>query len=257
MSRFSLLILSFLFMAVPAAIVAGQPAPPADLLDALRLGGYVIVLRHGATNADVGKDGMSNPNKTAHGRTSAQRRRPRPGHRGRRGAAQARHWRQPCHDQSVAARGRHRNAARRRRGRHPSWIWPRPAPPSTPEESDRRADILRKLVGTHAGPDNLVIVTHKPNLIEAFGNSLADMREGEAAVFEPDVTGDGYRVVARFQASDWELLVQPVRRGAEPRTALRGAQTRAAHELRAGSEIRNSEGAGRLKSCWRYLVATK
>jgi broad specificity phosphatase PhoE len=78
-------------------------------------------------------------------------------------------------------------------------------------ENDRRADILRKLVGYHAGPENLVIVTHRPNLIEAFGASLADMREGEAAVFEPDFTGDGYRVVARFQADDWDLLVQAAR----------------------------------------------
>jgi hypothetical protein len=37
------------------------------------------------------------------------------------------------------------------------------------------------------------------------------MREGEAAVFEPDFTGDGYRVVARFQASDWDLLAQAAR----------------------------------------------
>ena len=37
------------------------------------------------------------------------------------------------------------------------------------------------------------------------------MREGEAAVFEPDFTGDGYRVVARFQAGDWDLLVQAAR----------------------------------------------
>jgi hypothetical protein len=56
-----------------------------------------------------------------------------------------------------------------------------------------------------------VIVTHKPNLIEAFGSSLADMREGEAAVFEPDATGDGYRVVARFQANDWGLLIEAAR----------------------------------------------
>jgi hypothetical protein len=79
------------------------------------------------------------------------------------------------------------------------------------EENDRRADHLRKLVGYHSGPDNFVIVTHRPNLIEAFGSSLADMREGEAAVFEPDFTGDGYRVVARFQVSDWDLLVQAAR----------------------------------------------
>jgi hypothetical protein len=78
-------------------------------------------------------------------------------------------------------------------------------------ENERRGDILRKLVGYHSGSDNLVIVTHRPNLIEAFGGSLADMREGEAVVFEPEFTGDGYRVVARFQASDWDLLVQASR----------------------------------------------
>ncbi len=79
MSRFRLLLLCVLLMAIPAAIVASQPPPPADLLDALRLGGYVIVLRHGATNTDVAKDGMSNPNRKRRGRTAAQRRRPRPG----------------------------------------------------------------------------------------------------------------------------------------------------------------------------------
>lgn len=56
-----------------------------------------------------------------------------------------------------------------------------------------------------------MIVTHRPNLIEAFGASLADMREGEAAVLEPDYTGDGYRVVARFQVDDWDLLVEAAR----------------------------------------------
>ena len=66
MSRFRLLLLCVLF-ALPAAIVAIQPAPPADLLDALRLGGYVIVLRHGATSTDAGKDGMSNPNRNGAG----------------------------------------------------------------------------------------------------------------------------------------------------------------------------------------------
>src|ERR1700743_1075669 len=60
MSGLRLLLLCVLFIAVPAAVVMSQPAPPADLLDTLRLGGYVIVLRHGATNADVAKDGMSN-----------------------------------------------------------------------------------------------------------------------------------------------------------------------------------------------------
>ena len=203
-------LLCVLFMAVPAAIVASQPAPPADLLDALRIGGYVIVLRHGATNADVGKDGMGNPDKT------------------------------PMGERQLSDSGRAQAIAvgegLRRLGIGVSLVMTSPlqravdtatllgvgevrinpdlteaGPAISREESDRRADILRKLVGTHAGSDNLVIVTHRPNLIEAFGASLADMREGEAAVFEPDLTGDGYRVVARFQASDWDLLVQASR----------------------------------------------
>jgi broad specificity phosphatase PhoE len=210
MSRFRLLLLCVLFMAVPAAIVASQPAPPADLLDALKLGGYVIVLRHGATSADAAKDGMSNPGKKSAGERQLS------------DAGRA---------QAVAI-----GEGLRKLGIRVGLVMSSPLQravdtatllgvgevkinPGLSEagtaisrgENDRRADILRKLVGHYSGPDNFVIVTHRPNLIEAFGSSLADMREGEAAVFEPDFTGDGYRVVARFQARDWDLLVQAAR----------------------------------------------
>ena len=210
MSSLRLLLLCVLFIAVPAAVVMSQPAPPTNLLDTLRLGGYVIVLRHGATNADAARDGMSNPA----GKPVGER---QLGDSGR--------------TQAIAI-----GEGLRKLGIHVGVVMTSPLQRAVDtatllavgevkvnpylaeagtaisrEENDRRADILRKLVGTHAGPDNLVIVTHKPNLIEAFGNSLADMREGEAAVFETDVSGDGYRVVARFQASDWELLVQAAR----------------------------------------------
>jgi broad specificity phosphatase PhoE len=210
MSGFRSLVLCVLIFALPAAIVASQPAPPADLLDALRLGGHVIVLRHGATTPDAGKDGMSNPNRNAAG------------------------------DRQLSAAGRAQAIAigegLRKLGIRAGLVMTSPLQRAVDtatllgvgevrinpylaeagaaisrEDSERRADILRKLVGYHAGPDNLVIVTHKPNLIEAFGASLADMREGEAAVFEPDPAGDRYRVVARFQADDWDLLVAAAR----------------------------------------------
>jgi broad specificity phosphatase PhoE len=202
--------LCVLFMAVPAAIVAGQPAAPADLLDTLRLGGYVIVLRHGATNSDVAKDGMSNPAK------------PTAGERQLSDAGRA---------QAIAI-----GEGLRKLGIRVGLVMTSPLQRAVDtatllgvgevkinpdlaeagaaisrEENDRRADHLRKLVGYHSGPDNFVIVTHRPNLIEAFGSSLADMREGEAAVFEPEFTGGGYRVVARFQVSDWDLLVEAAR----------------------------------------------
>jgi broad specificity phosphatase PhoE len=204
------LLLAVLFIAVPAAVVMSQPAPPADLVDALRLGGYVIVLRHGATNSDVAKDGMSNPAGNAAGERQlsdsgrAQAIAIGAGLRKlgiRVGVVMTSPLQRAVETASLLAVGEVK-------------INPYLAEAGTAisrEENDRRADILRKLVGYHSGPDNLVIVTHKPNLVEAFGRSLADMREGEAAVFEPDFTGAGYRVLARFQPRDWDLLVEAAR----------------------------------------------
>ena len=206
------LLLCVVLMVAPVAIVASQPAPPADLLDALRGGGYVIVLRHGATSADVAKDGMSNPNK----KPAVERQ------LSDAGRAQAiaigeglRKLGIRIGDVMTSPLQRAVDTATLLRAGEVK-INPFLAEAGTAvsrEENDRRADILRKLVGYHVGPDNLVIVTHRPNLIEAFGASLADMREGEAAVFEPDFAGDGYRMVARFQADDWDLLVQAARAG--------------------------------------------
>ncbi|MGH6742082.1 MAG: histidine phosphatase family protein, partial [Bradyrhizobium sp.] len=49
-----------------SAMVVGQSIPAqADWLEQIRLGGYVIVLRHGATTSDVKTDPMSNPTKQA------------------------------------------------------------------------------------------------------------------------------------------------------------------------------------------------
>jgi phosphohistidine phosphatase SixA len=210
MLRLRLLLLCVLLMAAPVAIVASRPAPPADLLDALRLGGYVIVLRHGATNADAARDGMSNPSKKPTGErqlSDAGRAQAIAIGEGLRklgirvGAVMTSPLQRAVDTATLLAVGEFKIA--------PDLAEAGSALSRT--ENDRRADILRKLVGYHSGSDNFVIVTHRPNLIEAFGEQLADMREGEAAVFEPDFTGDGYRVVARFQASDWDLLVQAAR----------------------------------------------
>ncbi len=78
----------------------------------------------------------------------------------------------------------------------------------TPIENNRRTDAFRKLVGEQppAGT-NTVIVSHKPNILEAFGKDWFDVREGEASVFRPDGKG-GYKLVARILASEWSKLAQ-------------------------------------------------
>jgi hypothetical protein len=52
-----------------------------------------------------------------------------------------------------------------------------------------------------------VIVSHKPNIVDAFGKDWLDVREGEASVFEPDGRG-GYKPIVRIQASEWSRLAQ-------------------------------------------------
>jgi len=77
----------------------------------------------------------------------------------------------------------------------------------TPIENNRRAQALRALAATTppAG-NNVVIVTHKPNIMDAFGKDWFDVREGEASVFKPEA--GGYKLVARVRAEEWSKLAQ-------------------------------------------------
>ncbi|MBR0646398.1 histidine phosphatase family protein [Plastoroseomonas hellenica] len=51
---------------------------------------------------------------------------------------------------------------------------------------------------------NLLIVAHRPNLVDAAGPSFADLGEGEVAVFRP--SDGGFVLVARVRAADWPGL---------------------------------------------------
>jgi len=75
----------------------------------------------------------------------------------------------------------------------------------TPDENNRRAEALRDMLG--AVPDkgmNTILITHKPNIIDALGKDWFDVKEGEASVFKPDA--GKYRLVARVQMEDWPKI---------------------------------------------------
>jgi phosphohistidine phosphatase SixA len=78
----------------------------------------------------------------------------------------------------------------------------------SPNENNRRAAAMKKLAAT-APPagTNAVLVSHKPNIMDAFGKDWFDVREGEASVFKPDGSGSA-KLVARIQAGDWSKLAQ-------------------------------------------------
>jgi phosphohistidine phosphatase SixA len=68
--------------------------------------------------------------------------------------------------------------------------------------SASHGNALRKMADTapKAGT-NTLIVTHKTNVTDAFGQALADVAEAEALVFKPN--GTGAALVARVRLADW------------------------------------------------------
>ena len=81
-------------------------------------------------------------------------------------------------------------------------------PASLSDENNRRAQAFRALVATRPPADkNTVIVSHKPNIVDAFGKDFSDVREGEASIFQPDGQA-GYKLIVRVKAEEWGNLTQ-------------------------------------------------
>jgi len=77
----------------------------------------------------------------------------------------------------------------------------------SPAENARRAKVLMEMATTAPEPGvNTLIVTHKPNILDAFGADWFNSKEGEASVFKPDGSGN-LVLVARIQAADWVKAV--------------------------------------------------
>jgi broad specificity phosphatase PhoE len=208
---FHIRLLLLLLLGLFPAIASGQSLPAqAEWLASMRLGGYVIVLRHGATTSDMSTDSMSNPAKQT--AASGERQLNDAGRAQAKAIGAAmRRLKIPV---GIVVTSPLQRAADTGTLLGFGEVSVRPelaeaGSALSAEENKRRADALRQLVGAHPPADNnLVIVTHKPNLIEAFGKDWSDVREGEASVFEPDFAGGGYKLVLRIRAEEWSALLQ-------------------------------------------------
>ncbi|MBI5250511.1 MAG: histidine phosphatase family protein [Desulfomonile tiedjei] len=78
----------------------------------------------------------------------------------------------------------------------------------SPNENNRRTAALRALLEKSPQPGkNTVIVSHKPNLVDAAGKDFVDMAEGEAAIFKP--TGNGkFVLVGRVTVQKWAEMAK-------------------------------------------------
>jgi phosphohistidine phosphatase SixA len=75
----------------------------------------------------------------------------------------------------------------------------------SPNENSRRIDAFRKLLSTAPMPGtNTILITHAPNIVNALGKDWFDVKEGEASIFRPE--NDAYKLIARVQMEEWPHL---------------------------------------------------
>jgi len=67
----------------------------------------------------------------------------------------------------------------------------------------RIGNAIRALVNKTPAPGtNTLLVTHKPNIADAFGKEFADVKEAETLIYRPNPSGSP-TLVARVPASEW------------------------------------------------------
>ena len=172
------------------------------LLQALRKGGYVIVMRHASSPREVPDKATANPDNTkperqldAEGRSTA--------------AAFGKALKDlqiPMGEVLSSPTYRALETIR---------LAALPAPKSVPELGDNgqsmsggteaQAKWLQQRVTMFSSGANALLVTHLPNLTRAFPQDAMGMADGEALIFAPDGKG-GARVVARVKIDEWPKM---------------------------------------------------
>ena len=193
-------------VSAPAGSQTAAPQP--EWINALRDGGYVIIFRHGATYQDQADTDPLNPSNVAKQRQLNDD-----------GRALAKSIGESLRKLRIPVGQVHSSLFKRAVDTGTlmgfgdvtaSADYTEGGLVVTPIENNRRAAALRKIAGTTPPPGtNIIVVTHKPNILDAFGKDWFDVREGEASVFKPDGNGC-YRLVARIQAGDWSKLAQAI-----------------------------------------------
>jgi len=191
-----------------ALVLAGpsfaQPRPSdAELAQALRAGGHVIVIRHGATNED-----MADTDPLNHDNIDKQRQLSPKGEEAAKALGGAFKALGVPVGQVYTSRFNRAYQTAKLAGFDNIEKTPDVTEGGlvvSPNENNRRAAAFRKLASSMppAG-SNVVVVTHKPNIIDAFGKDWFEVKEGEASIFKPD--GSAYKLIARVQMDEWSRI---------------------------------------------------
>ena len=188
-------------LAVAAAWAHAETTDASSVATELKKGGYVIVMRHGATNRDQADTDPLNPDNVAKQRLLSEK-----------GREQAKQVGDAFKKLGIPL-GTIYTSKFNRAVETGKLIGGGAVTPTfdvtegglvvTPIENDRRTEALKKLIAT-VPPlgKNTLIVTHKPNILDALGKDWLEVKEGEASVFRVDASGKP-ELIARLQAVDW------------------------------------------------------
>ena len=195
-------ILAALALMLVAGAAWAQSSPPVNaILTLLRAGGYVIVVRHGATHADQADTDPLNLDNVAKQRQLNDK-----------GRADAKAVGDTFKAAGVPI-GKS-ISSRFYRAVETSQLIGGKEPEATPDvsegglvvspnENNRRAQALRTIAAAPpAAGTNTLVVTHKPNILDAFGKDWFEIKEGEASIFKPDGKG-AFRLIARVPIDQW------------------------------------------------------
>jgi len=75
----------------------------------------------------------------------------------------------------------------------------------SPNENSRRIEAFHRMLGTAPKPGtNTILITHKPNIVDALGKDWFDVKEGEASIFRPE--NGNYKLLVRVQMDEWSRI---------------------------------------------------
>jgi len=198
--------LGLIAVALTVGSAWAQAPPSADeVLKLLRGGGYVVVVRHGATFADQADTDPLNLDDV-----SKQRQLNDKGRADAKAVGDAFRRAGVPIGQSYSSRfQRAVETARLIGGKEPQATLDisEGGLVVSPNENNRRAAALRALAATApTAGTNTLIVTHKPNILDAFGKDWFEIKEGEASIFKPE--GSSFALVARVTIDQWATAMK-------------------------------------------------
>jgi broad specificity phosphatase PhoE len=181
----------------------GPIADPKALADALRVGGHVIVVRHGATFSDQADTDPCNLDNVAKQRNLNDK-----------GKALAKSFGDAVRSAGIPIGKVYTSLFNRAyetailagfKDVEKTADLTEGGLVVSPDENNRRAEAFRKVLTKEPGKGtNNLLITHKPNIVDALGKDWFDVKEGEASIFKPG--GGKYVLVARLQMEDWAKL---------------------------------------------------